>query len=513
MKTQAGGSRTGRPRGGRIGLWVLTAALAGTVAGVWAPLPGVDAAARGVDAPAQPAPTPEVFVGELRAGRPGCAGVVDATLEVCDSHDLLWVQANGLDLRRVMYRTVRIEGFRRGCGNERYIDVQKVEQVDSCDGAARGPQKANLSLRRPVVAASTELPGYPKDRITDDDPLTYWYTPSQDGWIYIDLGQALTFNESHLLWAAQHATQYGIYVWDDGYRNWVRVFQSSDGEADEAVSFARAYGRYVLLHLARSSDQAGGFALREWRLFGVETPNLALGQELTASSNGADAGLAADGNTSTGWTSEAATDRTHPWIWVRFNGRTRLSEFRLLWDGGGIPGAYFAGFYQDGKVAVWSDRLISSADPRHRLAWRTPIATDVFLIMVDQLRGPSARLMELELYGPDVVLSGDAPVDAARRARLPFDGLGDGLDRALRPADAVPTHPGALRATGGGASAGDGSPLGLAPTGMSGISPGAPAGGALGLPPALDRVPPPADVVPDAPPPTTPGLPAIDGGR
>ncbi len=397
------------------------AALAGVAAGIHAPAAGVGAAAPRVDAPAQPAPTPEVFVGELRAGRPGCAGVTDATLEVCDTHDLLWVQANGLDLRRVMYRTVRIEGFRRGCGAERYVDVQKVEQVDSCDGAAPGPQKTNLSLRRPVVAASTELPDYPKDRITDDDPLTYWYTPSQDGWIYIDLGQALTFNESHLLWAAQHATQYGIYVWDDGYRNWVRVFQSSDGEADEAVSFARAYGRYVLLHLARSSDQAGGFALREWRLFGVETPNLALGQELTASSNSADAGLAADGNTSTGWASDAEADRTHPWIWVRFNDRTRLSEFRLLWDGGGIPGAYFAGFYQDGKVAVWSDRLISSADPRHRLAWRTPIATDVFLIMIDQLRGAQARLMELELYGPDVVLVNDAP---ARRSPL-----GDVLDR------------------------------------------------------------------------------------
>ncbi len=369
-----------------------------------------------------PTPTPVVLRGQLWPRRPGCGGVNDGALDECTG-DFYYVRAGGRDLSAYV-GDVELEGVVGQCGQDRYVELTgRIQRIQRCPGALPA-QKINLALRAPVVA-STEQPGQEARNATDGDPLTYWYTPSQNAWLYIDLGQAATFNESRLLWAAPHAVQYALYAWDEATSppGWVMIQGKRGGTSDDSLTFARAYSRYVLLHLiASSAGGAGGFALREWQIFGVSSPNLALGTQLSASSNEVDARLAVDGDKRTGWASDAGRDRDYPWLRVHFPARTELAEFRVLWDGNAMAPAYWTGFYDGTAVGLWSERL-RSRNPTQRLSWISPIEADAFIIMTDGV-APSGfvKLLEIELYGPGIALRlGVGPLAG------PLDARPDGL--------------------------------------------------------------------------------------
>jgi len=389
------------------------AALAGALGIAFGAARAPEARASRPAAPArQPTAVPAVLIGDLKPRRAGgCDDSNDGLLEACSNGLVYWVRYGGRDLSRFHFQKVKIEGPVGQCGLDRYVHVSSIEPSQGC--AATPPsRKVNLAKGKPVYANSTDLPGMEARRANDDDPLTFWFAPGESAWLYVDLGQPTTVNEARLMWAAPHASQYGIFVWDDTLSApaWVRVFRKDGGTQDETVAFAPAFARYVMIYLTRSSDATGGFALREWQLFGGSTPNQSLGaQRIDASSVGADAPLAADGDKGTGWQSvpkdDAETDgRT--WWRVWFTSRTKLSEIRVSWANRTLmPGAYWGGFYQGREVKDWTSRLVSR-NLDQRLSWPGCIEADAFIIMVDgwtTRQSSPVKLMEVELYGPGEV--------------------------------------------------------------------------------------------------------------
>lgn len=425
----------------RLGAWLVVGLMVFTVAALLTATRPAAAAGESTGAAAdgpgaaqadqQPTPAPTVLTGKLWPKRPGCDGNSDATLSECGTGDFYYVRAGGRDLSSYTWGTVKLQGNVRRCGLDRYIELTSPDilRLPSCGGAPE--PKTNLSWKAAVVP-STEQPGLEAKHVTDGDPTSYWYTPSASAWLYIDLGQSATFNESRLLWTNQSfAVQYGIYIWDEAASppGWVFIKGKHDGSSDDTVNFARTYARYVLLHLTGSSKVEGGFGLREWQIFGVSSPNLALGAQMTASSNAADARFAVDADKRTGWASDAGSDRSYPWIRVHFPTRTPLTEFSVLWDGNAMAPAYWAGFYEGKEVTLWSERL-RSRNPSQRLSWLEPVGSDAFIIMTDGIApSGSVKLLELELYGPNAGIhlsldaSGELAVSADHGAgadSLPF---------------------------------------------------------------------------------------------
>ena len=372
------------------------------------------------------------YYGRLQSAASGCPGIVDATLIECEAGaNKFWVLATpGQNLRRFFGQSVEIKGVLRECTDgENYLELNSIQPTRDCGkGEVESPGNVNLALTAPVVA-NTHVPPNIMQNSTDGDLVSYWYAPGRDAWIYFDLGPNIdpdgdgnpakaTFNEARLLWAHKHAVQYGLYVFDDLRGRWVRFYQDNDGQPDETISFPRTQGRYVLLQLARSSDPNGdGFALREFELYGVETPNLALGTNLQISSEVIPDGMgfnAVDGREDTAWMSADKSLDPNPSIVVRFPDSVRLIEFRLLWDPAAMPAIFRVGFYQDGSPQVWTQQFVST-NHQQRLSWVVPILTEAFYLYTEEVgvNRDNVMLYDLQLFGPDAgilgVLGQDGP--------------------------------------------------------------------------------------------------------
>lgn len=345
----------------------------------------------------------ELFQGRLQASRAGCPGVDSAILVSCEGAEEIWVKAiPGVDVSRYFGQLVAIEGTLRSCGTNRYIDMNTLSPLRRCGdaGATIAPETVNLARGRVDWASPAgEGDGW-MAFAADADPSSAWVAAGESAYIRLNLGENRTFNRMRLLWGSRFATQYGLYVWDGADQRWVRFYQKSSGGPDDAITVPRVYGQFVLLQLARSSQAGGGFDLREWEVYGVDTPNLALGSQVQTSSQatGHSGDLAVDADEGTAWVSEAG--EAHPWIYVRFSQAMPLTEFRLVWDQRDKPAVFRVGFYQEGLIKVWSQRLTSTSE-RQRLAWSTPILSDAFYLYTEDLgQGrDQVALQDLQLYG------------------------------------------------------------------------------------------------------------------
>lgn len=422
-----------------LGLLLLLLAIAAAVG--WSSLPA--AAAGGAVPPAlapvaSPAPTQttSTLTGQMRRWRPqdGCQG--DATLSLCDSPDtLVPVRADpSVNLTRYFGQDVVIEGVVLRCdsGPGEYIMLSQIRTVNRCDVSPPPPKQLNLALGAPVTA-SGDLPGYDREHLTDGDLDTTWYVETaaaeDRAWAYIDFGQPVTFNQMRLYWAEPYATRYVLYVFDSGYGKWVPIYQTNGGSGgDEQLSLVRSYGQYVLLYLTRSSQVAGDFALREWEVYGVATPNLVLGQGwnviVSSEQDGLAGANAVDGDRRTRWASRVGDLR--PYIVARLPGRSNLTEFRLFWEPSARPFEYRVVFYQ-GQVPRWEITDLRPLGAEQRISWYTPIPADAFGVFVDEMPEPPGyvALQELELYGPD---SGPGPLGGG----FGLGATGPGLDLGLR---------------------------------------------------------------------------------
>lgn len=379
----------------------------------------------------------EIFQGRLQTARAGCPGVDSAILVSCEGAEEIWVKAvPGVDVSRYFGQLVAIEGTLRQCGSNRYIDMNTLSPLRRCGdaGATIAPETVNLGLGRVDWASPDGGQAGWMGFAADADPASAWVADTDSAYIRVNLGESRTFNRMRLLWGARHATQYGLYVWNDADSRWARFYQKSTGSTDEAITVPRVFGQYVLLQLARSSGAAGGYDLREWEIYGVETPNLALGSQVQVSSlaTGYPGDLAVDADEQTAWISEPGD--AHPWIYVRFARPMPLTEFRLLWNQRDKPAAFRVGFYQDGTVKVWSQRLTSTSE-RQRLAWSTPIVSDAFYIYTEETGVSRDRvaLHDLQLYGSAQGLTAFMGLPGLGADGVPRIRAAEGLTTAIAP--------------------------------------------------------------------------------
>lgn len=385
-------------------------------------------------------------------------------------------------------REVSIEGYWTDCssGVGRYFVIESI--VPAPCGAptptpapSPAPARDNLAYRAPVTA-SGEMPGRIKEYLTDGDPATEWHAPAS-GLVYasIDLGSERAFNSFVLRWGEAYAKRFAIYVWDTRLGDkgdWHRVHYVTNGRGgDEEITIARADSRYILIWLVDSALPEDGFTLREWEVYGVEAPNMALGcaAHVSSAAAGFPAYHANDNNLGTQWSSDpdiVPADRT-PYIYVRCPARIDFSTLRLFWDDEEWPRYYRVAFYQDGSLLpIW----FSADNPDGGLDWfslPSEISIDTVLVFVDVKRSGSraVRLAEFELYG--LAAGAEADVVGDARHAGPAPDLGAGIAQALR----FGVRGGGMRLTVGGAGLGAG--LGAGP----GTAPG------WGLAPALGTGP------------------------
>ena len=345
----------------------------------------------------------------------GCAPS-NAALYECGTGDAVALRSLRAIDPSLFGREVNVTGSWADCagGMGRYFVIESIVPAP-CGALTPTPAptpivtRDNIALRRPVTA-SGDVPGEIKEYLTDGDPATNWHAPPAElVYASIDLGYERAFNNFVLRWGESYATRFAIYVWDTrlGEKgDWHRVHHVTDGRGgDVEITIARADSRHILIWMVDSSQPADGFDLREIEVYGVDTPNLALGCQAHVSS--AAAGFpswhANDGNQLTQWASDVGiipADR-NPYIYVRCPTRINISTLRLFWDDVWWPRYYRVAFYQEGRLLpVW----FSADNPDGGLDWfsfRSEISIDTALVFVDVKRPGyrGVRLSEFELYG------------------------------------------------------------------------------------------------------------------
>ena len=348
-------------------------------------------------------------------------------------------------------REVGVEGYWADCsgGAGRYFIIESIVPT-MCGAPTPTPAptpivtRENLALRAPVTA-SGDVPGQIKEYLTDGDPVSNWHAPPADlAYASIDLGYERAFNSFILRWGESYATRYGIYVWDTrlGERgDWHRVHYVTGGRGgDIEITIARSESRHLLIWMLDSSDPTSGFDLREWEVYGVDSPNMALGcaSHVSTAAAGFPGWHANDGDLSSSWASDvdAVPADRYPYIYIRCPERIDFSMLRLHWDDVSWPRFYRVGFYQDGRpLPIY----FSVDNPDGGLDWMSlpgTISIDTVLVFVDVIRPGfrGVRLGEFELYGlPPSDLAGADGGSGARDGRDPLNGLDPrvSIDRLL----------------------------------------------------------------------------------
>jgi hypothetical protein len=237
------------------------------------------------------------------------------------------------------------------------------------------------------------------------------------------------------------ATEYYAYIWESD--RWTGFYwherDGSQGRVDK-ISLPRVHARFVFLYLTRSSQPGGGFGLREWRVYGRETANLALGAPADASSNPADAWLAVDGDPGTRWASDPGT-AGNQWIRIRLTPPRLVSEYRLYFDEDAFARKYQIVFFAGNEVLP-SPEVEAARGGKHTWSFPEPVSADYFMVYATEFSAAGfMALGELELYGPEGLLvagprsiSAADPGDSSRLRLRPQAGGGRpaATDRPLR---------------------------------------------------------------------------------
>lgn len=126
-----------------------------------------------------------------------------------------------------------------------------------------------LSLHRPAKASTTDANAGAPNTVTDGDLTTRWSSEYSDNqWLEIDLGNALTVCAVQLAWETAFASAYRIDGSLDG-KSWQNFYQTNNGVGGvENISFAGEYtARYLrLTGVERATEW--GISLFELNVYG-----------------------------------------------------------------------------------------------------------------------------------------------------------------------------------------------------------------------------------------------------
>ncbi len=134
--------------------------------------------------------------------------------------------------------------------------------------AHHGDIIANAALGRPATASSTQfLTSLTPAKAVDGDPTSRWgSTWSDNQWIRVDLGSAITVSRVVLRWESAYGRAYHLDVSTDGV-TWRQVFITGTGDGGvDNVTFPATTARYVRMYgTARGTSY--GFSLYEFEVY------------------------------------------------------------------------------------------------------------------------------------------------------------------------------------------------------------------------------------------------------
>jgi lysophospholipase L1-like esterase len=136
--------------------------------------------------------------------------------------------------------------------------------------AGETPPMIDQALNKPVVASSAGN-GNAAANAVDADYTTMWSSaPSDNQWIYVDLGSTMNITGVYLNWGADYGKSYRIQVSNDAV-NWTDVYTNNAGAGGiDRIGFA-ASGRYVRM-LGVQSGTANGYSLFDFTVTSASIP-------------------------------------------------------------------------------------------------------------------------------------------------------------------------------------------------------------------------------------------------
>ena len=177
----------------------------------------------------------------------------------------------------------------------------------------------------------------------DGSTTTRWSSSfSNNQYIYVDLGSAVSVSKVILKWEAAYGSAYKIQSSSDAY-NWTDVANVTNGNGGtDEISFTAVTARYVRMYgITRATSY--GFSLYEFEVYGPSSGddddddddvsgNLALGKTAAASSTESSsypASAAVDGSTTTRWSSSFSNNQ---YIYVDLGSAVSVSKVILKWE-------------------------------------------------------------------------------------------------------------------------------------------------------------------------------------
>jgi hypothetical protein len=150
--------------------------------------------------------------------------------------------------------------------------------------AGETPPMVDQALNQPVVASSV-VNGNVASNAVDGDYTTIWQSaPSNNQWIYVDLGSVLNATGVYLNWGADYGHEYMVQISNDA-TNWMNVYTNNTGSGGIDRIGITAKGRYVRM-LGLQSGTGNGYDLLDFTVTVVaQPPTLNINQAFRGSLN------------------------------------------------------------------------------------------------------------------------------------------------------------------------------------------------------------------------------------
>ncbi len=128
----------------------------------------------------------------------------------------------------------------------------------------------NLARGKYARSSSNEVWWLTPNKAVDGNMGTRWSSQFRDpGWIYVDLGRDMTFDQVVLKWETAYGREYGIYTQSTSQCNscWTPRYYTTRGDGGtDTINFSAATARYVLMYGIRRGTP-WGYSLWEFEVY------------------------------------------------------------------------------------------------------------------------------------------------------------------------------------------------------------------------------------------------------
>jgi phosphodiesterase/alkaline phosphatase D-like protein len=125
-----------------------------------------------------------------------------------------------------------------------------------------------LSVNRPATASSVSGSNVASNAVDGNLNTAWTSNPTNNQWIYIDLGAVMSITEVKLYWAAAYGSSFQIQVSND-LTTWSTIYSTTTGTGGtQDLTGLSGSGRYVRM-LGIQSATSNGYSLWDFQVFGI----------------------------------------------------------------------------------------------------------------------------------------------------------------------------------------------------------------------------------------------------